>query len=119
MELLICASCQVDPDDDDDGPRPGALLAEGLEANLPEGVRLTRVDCLSNCKRGCTVELRGPGRWTYVYGNLDPETHLDTLREGVARYRGAADGIIPWRDRPDHFRKNCIVRIPPQEGSHG
>ncbi|MYH58038.1 MAG: metal-binding protein, partial [Boseongicola sp. SB0675_bin_26] len=24
-------------------------------------------------------------------------------------------GLVPWRERPEHFRKNCIARIPPIE----
>jgi predicted metal-binding protein len=71
------------------------------------------VECLSNCTRGCTVALRGGDRWSYVYGNLNPETDVETLRDGAARYQAAADGLVPWRERSQHFRKNCIARIPP------
>jgi predicted metal-binding protein len=99
--------------------RAGARLLEGLRlADLPETVRLVPVECLSNCTRGCTVALRGPGRWTYIYGNLDPALHMDTLIDGIARFAAAPDGLVPWRERPDHFRKNCIARIPPLEASH-
>ncbi len=73
------------------------------------------VECLSNCTRGCTVALRAPGRWTYVYGNLDASL-VGVLADGVARYVATADGLVPWRERPEHFRKNCIARMPPLEG---
>ncbi len=33
--------------------------------------------------------------------------------DGAARYHATADGLIPWRERPDHFKRNCIARIPP------
>jgi predicted metal-binding protein len=99
--------------------RAGAQLLERLHlADLPETVRLVPVECLSNCSRGCTVALRGPGRWTYIYGNLDPALHLAPLIDGIARFAAAPDGLVPWRERPDHFRKNCIARIPPLEASH-
>ena len=57
--------------------------------------------------------LRGTGKWTYVYGNLHETSHLDAISEGVERYAQSEAGIVPWRERPEHFRKNCIARIPP------
>lgn len=116
-EMLICTKCRAGgPLPEDDGDRPGARLHRALaERDLPAGVTLTAVECLSNCSQGCSMVLRGPGRWTYVYGNLAPETHVETVLDGVARYCDAADGLVPWRERPEHFRKNCIARIPPLE----
>jgi predicted metal-binding protein len=125
VELLVCTTCRsagVDlPLSSAAGEtlRAGArLLALLSAADLPQTVRLVPVECLSNCTRGCTVALRGPGRWTYVYGNLDPALHMDTLIDGTARFAAAPDGLVPWRERPDHLRKNCIARIPPLEASH-
>ncbi|MCF6234689.1 MAG: DUF1636 domain-containing protein, partial [Rhodobacteraceae bacterium] len=79
-----------------------------------EGVNLRAVECLSNCDHGCSLVLRGgEGRWTYVYGNFDEGKDAEIILEVAARYRDTADGVIPWRERPVHFRKNCITRIPP------
>lgn len=116
VELLICSTCRRDEAGDSEAPRPGALLHAGLEgANFPAGVEIRSVQCLSNCSQGCTIALRSPGRWTYVYGNIDPETQLETVVDGVTRYASTTDGLVPWRERPEHFRKNCIARIPPIE----
>ena len=114
VELLVCTTCrhgEAPPD----AARPGAVLLDLLAETPPTGVTVRAVECLSNCSRGCTVALRAAGRWTYVYGNLDPAQHLDTLIDGALKYRDAPDGLVPWRDRPEHFRKNCIARIPPME----
>jgi predicted metal-binding protein len=113
VELLVCVTCERDGTDPE-APRPGRLLADALAGLLPEGVTLRETECLSNCTRGCTVALRGSGRWTYVYGNLSPD-QAATVGEGAAKYRATADGLVPWRERPDHFRKNCIARVPPLE----
>ena len=115
-ELLVCVKCRKGQDIPEEGMRPGerlhaALVAEGL----PEGVTVTPVECLSNCDHGCSVALRGPGRWTYVYGNFDDTADAAMILDGAARYRATADGLVPWRERPEHFRKNCIARIPPLE----
>ena len=115
VELLVCTTCRMGLAVEEGEDRPGARLAASVAGALPEGVRLRETECLSNCSRGCTVALRGPGRWSYVYGGLTPEMG-ETLIDGAARYAAAPDGLVPWRERPEHFRRNCIARIPPLEG---
>ena len=99
---------------DPEAARPGTVLFTALSgAELPENVILKPVECLSNCDQGCSVVLRGgPRRWTYVYGNL-AENAVETVCDGATRYAATPDGLVPWRERPEHFRKNCIARIPP------
>ena len=116
VELLVCTQCRVagqeSTAEDADAQRPGAVLFDALTAEWIEGVTVTPVQCLSNCSRGCTIALRGDGRWTYVYGAFDATRDLPTIREGVAKYRAVDDGLVPWRERPEHFKRNCIARIP-------
>ncbi|MEL7091209.1 MAG: DUF1636 domain-containing protein [Pseudomonadota bacterium] len=116
VELLVCTKCRKGQDIPDDATRPGAALHAELSARaLPDTITLRAVECLSNCSQGCSVALRGgPARWTYVYGNLDTDL-ADTLIDGATRYAATDDGLVPWRERPEHLRKNCIARIPPQE----
>ncbi len=115
IEVLVCIKCRREGIDPDEEARPGTKLLNALEgANPPASVQIKAVECLSNCSRGCSVALRGPGRWSYVYGNLD-ENLAETVLEGASKYQSTADGLVPWRERPEHFRKNCIARIPPME----
>ncbi|MCV6585931.1 MAG: DUF1636 domain-containing protein [Marinibacterium sp.] len=114
IELLICTRCRRGSADSETHTRPGAQLYDALAAgDLPDGVRVRAVECLSNCSQGCSIALRGPGRWSYVYGNFHETSQLDVIRDGAARYQRTSDGLVPWRERPEHFRKNCIARIPP------
>ena len=115
-ELLICVKCKREGVDPDAEIRPGAVLFEALSrAGAPEGVTLKATECLSNCTRGCTIALRGGAeRYSYVYGNLT-EDSAELILEGAAKYQASQDGLVPWRTRPEHFRKNCIARIPPLE----
>ena len=115
VELLVCIKCKRGTEVSEEGERPGTVLYEDLAAReMPEGVTLTPVECLQNCDYGCSVAMRGGDfRWTYVYGNLSEVSDTDLLMEGVALYRDASDGLIPWRQRPEHFKRNCIARIPP------
>jgi predicted metal-binding protein len=113
-ELLVCIKCNGGRDIPADDRRPGQALYDGLQARgLPEGVRLTAVECLQNCDHGCTIALRGGNRWSYLYGNVDEVTHPDMIAEGARLYHDTEDGLIPWRQRPEHFKRNCIARLPP------
>ena len=115
VELLVCTTCRRGLAIEDDSHRPGTLLHKALEqADLPEGISLRAVECLSNCDQGCSIVLRGgPDRWTFVYENLNETDHVDTIIEGATKYLATEDGLVKWRDRPVHFRKNCASRIPP------
>ena len=119
-ELLVCVKCRKGQEVPDSEIRPGATLLAQLQAgDVPAGVRVTGVECLSNCDFGCSIALRGLGRWSYVYGNLDETTDAAMILDGAARYQSTTDGLVPWRERPEHFRKNCIARIPPMEATDG
>lgn len=113
-ELLVCVKCRRGQDTPEDARRPGQQLYDELSsAGLPEGVTLRAVECLQNCDHGCTVALRGGERWTYIYGNISEVSQIDVLVDGAALYHQTADGLIPWRARPEHFKRNCVARIPP------
>ena len=70
------------------------------------------VECLGNCKRACTVSLSAPGAWTYVFGDLTPEAGPDIL-VAAGLLAASADGLMPWRGRPEPFKRGMIARIPP------
>lgn len=110
--VYVCTSCRMESDGPD-GPRAGARLFDALRAlPAPDGVTIEPVECLSVCKRPCTVAVASGGRWTYVYGDLDPEASAGIILDGVARYAGTPDGIVPWKERPQAFRKGVVARIP-------
>ncbi|MBM6592895.1 DUF1636 family protein [Microvirga pudoricolor] len=118
LRLYVCVTCRK-ADAPEGEIRPGARLHRALRdalqadpANLPR-VRIEPVECLSGCKRACTVALSGPGRWTYVYGDLDPDASVEAILDGIRRYGATDNGLVPWRERPEAFRKGVLARIPP------
>ena len=114
-ELLVCVKCRRGQDIPQDDRRPGRKFYDGITAlPRPEGLRITPVECLQNCDLGCTVALRGGGeKWTYVFAYVDEEAHPEMILDGAAQYHATPDGVIPWRQRPEHFKRNCVARIPP------
>ena len=117
VDLLVCTTCRAGQPTDIEAPRPGTQLFEALQASdLPENVTVKGVACFSNCDSGCSVTIRGGDeRWTYVYGNFTGADDAELVAEGVTKYAETVDGLVPWRERSTHFRKNCIARIPPLE----
>jgi predicted metal-binding protein len=113
VTLHVCITCRAGQTIPDGHPTPGALLRDAiLGAGVPPGVTLMPIECLSACNQGCSVALSAPGRWSYVYGRLS-EANAQDVVAGAAAYAAAPDGIVPWRTRPEIFRKQSLARIPP------
>ncbi|MCK2053540.1 DUF1636 domain-containing protein [Methylobacterium sp. 37f] len=115
VTLYVCATCRAAGDVSE--PRAGArllaALQEAVSAGGHPGITVESVECLSVCKRPCTVAVASQGRWTYVYGDLDPVASAGIILDGVALYAETPDGIVPWKARPQEFRKGVVARIPP------
>jgi predicted metal-binding protein len=109
--IHVCVTCRREGDDPS-APRSGARLAEALEQALPDAVTLAPVECLGNCKRGCSIALSSPDGWTYVFGDLAPGSASDIVL-AADLLAASADGLMPWRGRPEPFKRGMIARIPP------
>lgn len=107
----VCVTCRREGDDSE-AARQGSRLRDSLVELLPEGVTLQPVECLGNCKRSCTVALSAPGTWTYVFGDLTAESGPDVVT-GANLLARSSDGLMPWRGRPEPFKRSMIARIPP------
>jgi predicted metal-binding protein len=125
VTIFVCVACRRARADLPDGfDEPGKSLAEALRERIAGAGGATpveTVDCLAVCDRPCTVALAGDGKWTYLIGDLDAETHLDEIVGAAASFAASANGIVPWKDRPASFRKGVVARVPPlparQQGS--
>ena len=109
--LYICVTCRRAGEPDE--PRPGELLAIAAStAAQGSGVNVTRVKCLANCNRAASAAMRANGSWTYIFGGLD-ESCAGALITGTRMLADAADGILPWRGRPELLKGRLIARVPP------
>jgi predicted metal-binding protein len=110
--LSVCITCKAGQPVPDGAPRPGAQLYDALkDAGLP-GLSIRPVECLCACEQGCAIALQAPGAWGYVYGRMSA-ADAPSILEGAARYAATPDGVVPWRERPEIFRKRALARIPP------
>jgi predicted metal-binding protein len=118
VTIFVCVSCRRSLRDAEGSfDQPGHDLADALQAHLRSGgqtnVTVTPVDCLAVCKRPCTVALAGAGKWTYLIGDLDPDSHADEIISAALSFAASENGIVAWRERPASFRKGVIARVPP------
>src|SRR5271167_3982572 len=110
--IYVCTTCGYAGEGNNE-PRPGELLAAATErAAAGTEVEVRRMKCFANCTRGPSAAMRANGSWTYVFGGLDANC-ADALVEGARLLAGAADGILPWRGRPDVLKRGLISRVPP------
>ncbi len=110
--IYVCITCRH-PGEPECEPRPGAVLAAATaKAAEGSGVVVRHVRCLANCTRGLSAAMRCNGSWTYVFGGLDGRCAA-ALVAGARLLACAADGIMPWRGRPEPLKRGLIARVPP------
>jgi predicted metal-binding protein len=110
--VYVCITCRP-AGESDSALRPGAILAAATaRAAAGTEVQVRPMRCLANCSRGPSAAMRCNGSWTYVFGGLDV-TCAGALIEGARMLASAADGILPWRDRPAPLKRGLIARVPP------
>lgn len=119
VTFYVCTTCRdmgaPDPGRDE---RPGARLARNVAAALAregetDDIDFVPVECLGVCKRPCTISFMARGRWIYLIGDIEPDAPIEPILAGLRRYAQSPDGIVPWRERPEAFRKGLVGRIPP------
>jgi len=113
MTIYVCITCRR-PGDPEEALRPGLVLARETAREADgSGVTVRQIRCLANCNRACSAAVRRDGAWTYVFGGLEPERDAAALIEGAKLFACAADGLMPWRGRPDILKRGLIARVPP------
>ena len=114
VTIFVCVSCRRPLGDTDETfDQPGRGLVAALQTRLRDQrqarIDVTPVDCLAVCK----VALSCADKWTYLIGDLDPDSHADEIVAAALSFAASENGIVPWRERPASFRKGVIARVPP------
>ena len=113
--IYVCITCRR-ASDPEDALRPGLALARATaRAAEGTGVTVRQVRCLANCNRALSAAVRCDGAWTYVFGGLEAGTDAEALIEGARLLARAADGVMPWRGRPEVLKRGLIARVPPMD----
>lgn len=113
VDIFVCTSCAAA-----DEPKGATALSlvtainDRLAGQQTEGITVRPVDCLAVCKRPCTLAFASADKWTYIIGDLTPANSDDVVAAAIS-FQRSSNGIIPWSERPQTFRKGVIARVPP------
>jgi predicted metal-binding protein len=111
----VCTTCR--PEGEALEPRElrsGARLYEALKQyRSADDPLVTPVECLSVCRRPCTISFSAPGSWTYVYGDFPADADPGAILDAARLYARSPQGLIPWKQRPDALKKGVVARVPP------
>ena len=110
--VLVCITCRA-ANDSTDLPDGMALAEATAVAASTSDISVQRIRCLGNCSRGLSAAIRCDNAWTYVFGGLEPARDGPSLVIGARLLALAADGIMPWRGRPESLKRGLIARVPP------
>jgi predicted metal-binding protein len=115
--LSVCFRCKPANWRGCDAVRPGALLADAIEAEAQrrgDQIEVIRdVRCMSQCKRPCVVAFSHPEKFTYLFGDLDPARDAAAILDVFAIYAARHDGFMERFERPDVLRNGILGRVPP------
>lgn len=83
------------------------------EADLGDALQVKSYACVGNCESRCRMSVGGPGRWSWLFGDLVPEDLPAELATFFQRWVQAEDGFLLKDARPGKVRKHLIGRVPP------
>ena len=95
--------------------RPAAdVLAELLDAYGKRRALVVSTRSLSGPQGLGTGIAEGLGeRCVGLFGRISAHSPRDDVIAAALSYGATSNGIIPWKERPQSFRKGVISRIPP------
>lgn len=110
--VSVCTTCRLASDE---ATRIGASMLEALrpvmQANAPD-VKVRAVQCLGVCKRPATIAVSAPDGYTFVFGDLEPQSGAEAVAAFALSYSEGDYGFVPWAERPELLRSRLVARIP-------
>jgi predicted metal-binding protein len=82
-----------------------------MQSNAPD-VKVRAVQCLGVCKRPATIAVSAPDGYTFVFGDLEPESGAAPITAFALSYSMGDYGFVPWAARPELLRSRLVARIP-------
>jgi predicted metal-binding protein len=110
--VSVCTTCRLTSDE---ATRIGARMLDAmrpvLQAQAPE-VQVRAVQCLGVCKRPATIAVSAPDGYTFVFGDLEPESGAAAVAAFALSYSKGDYGFVRWAERPELLRSRLVARIP-------
>ena len=115
----VCTTCRAEGEALEPRElRSGARLYQALkQSRSAEDPVVVAVECLSVCRRPCTISFSAEGSWTYVYGDFPADADPEAILNAARLYARSPQGLIPWKQRPEALKKGVVARVPPLRSS--
>jgi predicted metal-binding protein len=114
-EILVCVLCRRD-EWPRQAPRPGRSLLDAIETLASrDGLSfpIRPVECMSGCRRPCTVALQAPGKFTYFFGDLPADiASAEQVLACASLHQASVDGSMDRAARPERLRQGILARLP-------
>jgi predicted metal-binding protein len=115
--LLVCQSCRLSDQDDENSLADGALLLNQLltlhqQSSRQAELEIQPVSCLLTCRQPCAVALQSANKCTYLFTHLPLLESAEALIQFSELYLDSQDGNVPWKKIPEILKTNTIARIP-------
>ena len=104
--IVVCSTCEGSDGKGFDDTLRAALASRGMDFEVQAH------DCLSNCARPLSVAFTAPGKATYLFGDIAPETDLADTLAFAALYAETPDGWIEDARPAGRLRFCLIGRVP-------
>ena len=111
--ITVCTACREAGVERENAPGKALFATIEAAARGEVGIVVRQTQCLSVCKRICTVSLSGEGKYTFLFGDLDPAADAEAVVTMAKACAAAEHGFVPWKRRPEALRKGIIARVPP------
>ena len=119
-ELVICTTCRPLGASRAE-PASGQLLLDAVQvAQLQDDegryaqVAVRAIECISSCSRACSVAFQAPGKYTYLFGDLQPDpATAEAVLACAALHAASVDGQLLRNERPEQLRNGILARLPP------
>lgn len=104
--IVVCSTCEG---------VGGKAFAEALRRELARRAMAYEVqehDCMSNCARPLSVAFAAPGKATYLFADIAPETDMADTLAFAQLYADAPDGWIEDARPAGRLRFCLLGRVP-------
>ena len=104
--IVVCSTCE-----NTDGKGFAERLRTAVAAREMDFV-VQDHDCMSNCGRPLSVAFSAPGKATYLFGDIVPQTDLEDTLAFALLYARTDDGWIEDARPAGRLRFCLIGRVP-------
>ena len=140
-QIIVCISCRepkATPEGGDESLIRGQQQTSAIPQSRDAGLRLAKrlrsalnsngmlehagsrcatfevkeVACMAGCSRPCTVGYVAPGKATYLFGDIDPDSSMEPLVAFADQYVGLDDGWCSSTERPIGLSGKTLARVP-------